>query len=1116
MDISMKVKDEPVEYLEDLESVDEGEEDSSQSEEGDEDKSEEEEGDLEIKEEVDSENDDDNDNEHQHEEDNDKLSSEEEESISESEDEKKSERSKVPKERHQNVVKLVKKNGEKGNKINITMTAEEKLKAKRASNAASSRRLRQRRKEEAEKLKKGASSSPKRVKLDFLSKKERDRERKRLQRVQQRAQMTPEEIAVKNRELAQRKVMQRIEKKAKMTEEELAEKREGERLLYLQKKAEKGEEMFKKKRERDNARNAKMSEEERKKKNEYGKKWRENWNEEQHEKHLEKVRKYYQRKSKKLKDQEPDKLEEMRRQWREKDKARRELERKMKAEGKEVTKKQYKKREKQGTFDRVKYLRDRRAQETPEERQKRLNQGKKNAAKRKLRKNLLEAGASAEQIKHELWQLEKTFQPSTRTLKRRTRSATENNNEGNNTVLLGGFMPPIPFQEIEVPLPSNFVSISETTGYNTQIISYYPNYPNQQIENIEIIQEYHQLQQQQQDADSNMSIIGNVDSNSYDVQDRPKDDHVELHDFSIVSGNQPLSSSSAFFEAPSSSYSPFPVPKTLPFEESIKSDAAASENEVAANENEAASNENEPAAIENEATVNENEAAAGENEAAANKNEAAANENEVAANENEVSASGNEAAANENDAVTIPTPSPPPFLPATDEEERISSTTTVIIPPRKGPGRPRLHPPKPPKTSRPRKLPSNPSVLVECNICNQSYTSYTLPEHQRYYHHPNFNPDTKTCTSCSSSGPFRGGRDFYLNHWKPIHLKKPKIEEQIKPFICDECGATYKGQRGLEMHKETKHDNVKVSCPHCNQEFIGKPALNSHLLRLHNNEGKHPCLRCDFKAPFQDKLKTHVEKEHPSSYFPCEMCNTLKYTLADKFSHYKNCRKRPTSQTQAKLVNEEGKKGKAYNQIPTKCEICEAILTLQALCKHYLEVHDVLNERFKCEFCQKLFKKREYWVGHLEVVHEVDICSEEMKEKMRKYYVKDRSEVVIKNPNGGHHGRFANRSFKKKRKKKSLNEEDDGNDNDEEVEEEEPKPRRQGERRRGRRRGAGVDGYGDIEKDKRLVVPLVRISEEEVQKWGRRKRKETIIKIIKEENEVEHYENIIDDFREVK
>ncbi|CAL8110770.1 unnamed protein product [Orchesella dallaii] len=406
---------------------------------------------------------------------------------------------------------------------------------------------------------------------------------------------------------------------------------------------------------------------------------------------------------------------------------------------------------------------------------------------------------------------------------------------------------------------------------------------------------------------------------------------------------------------------------------------------------------------------------------------------------------------------------PAPASPPSSIQEASSEFGGSDSTPKKGRGRPRIHPKKPKGTGRhqPRQRKSG-SLKRDhvCDVCGNAYSSRYVMEHKLLHHNPHY-IDGK-CTLCDI--PFPTGRDFYYKHWTQVHKEK-KDDNLERNYICDLCGTAFRQKNGYDKHKYYVHGdgNLKENykkCPHCDKEFKQNITLNSHIRRYH--EGaliiKYDCYRCEEKFTASESLMEHVKANHSESYFPCEGCGVLKYTEASLRFHYSKCKKRPTE-----TVREERKKWDkaSIERTPLPCEICNKSILLFSLTRHYHDIHGITDERFTCFKCPKLFKRRDFWVVHMEMVHSVNV--EEIKEEIRKYNVSDRSTVQIRNPEGGHRGvpehkrHLLKKTTKQRRKgatrRRSKKERDNESEEDDEEYKAPKKSTTKGGRGRGRPRG---------------------------------------------------------------
>ncbi|ODM96138.1 putative zinc finger protein [Orchesella cincta] len=417
-----------------------------------------------------------------------------------------------------------------------------------------------------------------------------------------------------------------------------------------------------------------------------------------------------------------------------------------------------------------------------------------------------------------------------------------------------------------------------------------------------------------------------------------------------------------------------------------------------------------------------------------------------------------------------------------------------------------------------------------CQICGYRYSKFYIADHMLCTHNPNY--QNGKCVLCNAE--FSSGRKFYYDHWIRVHkVKEIETNPDGSPkemYMCDECGAGPFYKKGtFYTHKHYTHGNYEtdVPCEHCKKIFKTARSLYTHIRRYHKDVKKSVafwnCLKCEEAFSAQTDLKEHVKTKHPDSYFTCPDCDVFKYTEANMKFHWYKCAKRDKS----KEVKEKGKKEDeipSIEKIQVPCEICEIKVQLSSLTRHYKDIHGIIEELFKCLKCPKTFKRREFWVAHLEMLHSLDI--DDIRDEIYKYNVSDRSALEIKNKEGGHKGLpghlWAGGEWLKKKKKTggkrgrppgrgrvtgrggkrtttrrrihSSDEEEDeekfnlDSESDPEFVLEEPKISTS---RRGRRKGRAVRFSGeDIETEKRLVISISPLTEEEIRRFVGKKAEE--------------------------
>ena len=116
----------------------------------------------------------------------------------------------------------------------------------------------------------------------------------------------------------------------------------------------------------------------------------------------------------------------------------------------------------------------------------------------------------------------------------------------------------------------------------------------------------------------------------------------------------------------------------------------------------------------------------------------------------------------------------------------------------------------------------------------------------------NVTPDP-ICTQCGAVFKSKAG---LVVHQVQVHNKSLKI--------CDICGKTCDGQKGLSDHRRNNHK--KIECDICHNKFL-RSNFKRHQRTCHQElDQEHPeqlqCLLCDFSTDLQSCLTKHIKKEH--------------------------------------------------------------------------------------------------------------------------------------------------------------------------------------------------------------------------------------------------------------
>ncbi|XP_073450621.1 uncharacterized protein [Aquarana catesbeiana] len=113
----------------------------------------------------------------------------------------------------------------------------------------------------------------------------------------------------------------------------------------------------------------------------------------------------------------------------------------------------------------------------------------------------------------------------------------------------------------------------------------------------------------------------------------------------------------------------------------------------------------------------------------------------------------------------------------------------------------------------------------------------------------------------------------------------PADSQNEKPFLCSECGQSFKWKTSLERHMRV-HTGETFPCEECGKRFRQKDRLKAHL-RIHTGEKLHICTECGKCFVWKDSLIRHLRihtGEKPFSCLDCGKCFTQKSNL---WSHQK-------------------------------------------------------------------------------------------------------------------------------------------------------------------------------------------------------------------------------------
>ncbi|XP_055586462.1 transcription factor grauzone-like [Uranotaenia lowii] len=205
------------------------------------------------------------------------------------------------------------------------------------------------------------------------------------------------------------------------------------------------------------------------------------------------------------------------------------------------------------------------------------------------------------------------------------------------------------------------------------------------------------------------------------------------------------------------------------------------------------------------------------------------------------------------------------------------------------------------------------------------------------------------CIPCGQS--FEAYRDLY-SHERIQHKRKPVI-------VC--CGHRYNCRQRLLQHVQSINNPIAFRCELCFRCFGNEYLKNEHKKKMHTSEAevKFRCDRCPKTFTRELMLQKHL-KDHEDAdadRIKCDECGKRYTSHHVLYMHIRNKHRAP------RFV----------------CDICAKAFHLKSeFNKHKMQHENPDQLKMQCQHCLKWFKNRDYWRAHvrLHVVGEIkcELC----------------------------------------------------------------------------------------------------------------------------------------------
>ncbi|CAD6999521.1 unnamed protein product [Ceratitis capitata] len=149
---------------------------------------------------------------------------------------------------------------------------------------------------------------------------------------------------------------------------------------------------------------------------------------------------------------------------------------------------------------------------------------------------------------------------------------------------------------------------------------------------------------------------------------------------------------------------------------------------------------------------------------------------------------------------------------------------------------------------------------ISCPQCGRTFKgSFELNRHIET-HRPLAERQIFPCPQCD--------RKFQTKEYVAKHIKY--VHEDIRPFICEECGESVRTEPALREHMLTHTNNTPFICEVCEKGFKSKSRLKNHM-EIHSSN-KHICSECGLQLNSRVTLNRHMLVHSDVMSHKCDYC----------------------------------------------------------------------------------------------------------------------------------------------------------------------------------------------------------------------------------------------------
>ncbi|XP_070398488.1 zinc finger protein 91 [Nothobranchius furzeri] len=211
---------------------------------------------------------------------------------------------------------------------------------------------------------------------------------------------------------------------------------------------------------------------------------------------------------------------------------------------------------------------------------------------------------------------------------------------------------------------------------------------------------------------------------------------------------------------------------------------------------------------------------------------------------------------------------------------------------------------------------------ISCPECGEQFLNkWSLRKHLRVTSH----------SALRSSGCFVNKKCVRVK--KHIHTCE-KVQTELKPFNCDNCGKICSTKSNLNRHMMVHIRPKPFACDLCGQRFSQKRILNCHM-SVHTGQKPFVCDLCGQGFSKKTSLNSHMNIHTGQKPFVCEICG-------QRFN-------RKTTLISHKIIH--------TGQRPFACKVCGQRFRKKTCVNRHMRVHTG-QKPFACDLCGQRFGQK--------------------------------------------------------------------------------------------------------------------------------------------------------------